>query len=102
MIEHQASKMIIVTSSDVTAEALTLAQGKRLWLVNGGELVHMIEEGRSLMQKPVIEAHPQLSPNLCPNCHFELVVRIAKKGQNTEQSFYGCTAFPKCRYTCDC
>ncbi|WP_354668710.1 topoisomerase DNA-binding C4 zinc finger domain-containing protein [Vibrio sp. LQ2] len=54
------------------------------------------------MQKPVIEAHPQLSPNLCPNCHFELVVRIAKKGQNTEQSFYGCTAFPKCRYTCDC
>lgn len=55
MIEHQASKMIIVTSGDFTAEAITFAQGKRLWLVNGSELVHMIEEGRSLTQKPVIE-----------------------------------------------
>lgn len=103
MIEHQASKMIIVTSGDFTAEAITFAQGKRLWLVNGSELVHMIEEGRSLTQKPVIEEpSPQFPPKLCPNCHSELVVRIAKKGQNAGKSFYGCTAFPKCRYTCDC
>lgn len=59
MIEHQASKMLIVTSGDFTAEAITFAQGKRLWLVNGGELVHMIEEGRSLMQKSMIEEHPR-------------------------------------------
>lgn len=103
MIEHQASKMIIVTSGDFTAEAITFAQGKRLWLVNGSELVHMIEEGRSLTQKPVIEGlSPQFPPKLCPKCHSELVVRLAKKGQNAGKSFYGCTAFPKCRYTCDC
>lgn len=35
MIEHQASKMLIVTSGDFTAEAITFVQGKRLWLVNG-------------------------------------------------------------------
>lgn len=103
MIEHQASKMIIVTSGDFTAEAITFAQGKRLWLVNGSELVHMIEEGRNLTQKPVIEEpSPQFPPKLCPKCHSELVVRLAKKGQNAGKSFYGCTAFPKCRYTCDC
>lgn len=103
MIEHQASKMIIVTSGGYTAEAITFAQGKRLWLVNGSELVHMIEEGRSLTQKPVIEEpSSQFPPKLCPNCHSELAVRIANKGPNAGKSFYGCTAFPKCRYTCDC
>lgn len=30
MIEHQASKMIIVISGDFTAEVITFAQGKRL------------------------------------------------------------------------
>lgn len=103
MIENQASKMIIVTSGDFTSEAITFAQGKRLWLVNGGELVHMIEDGRSLMQQPVIkEPSPTLSSKLCPNCHSELVVRVAKKGPNAGKAFYGCSAFPKCRYTCDC
>ena len=48
MIEHHASKMIIVTSGDFTSEAIAYAQDKRLWLVNGSELVHIIEDGRSL------------------------------------------------------
>lgn len=86
MIEHQASKMIIVTSGDFTAEAITFAQGKRLWLVNGSELVHMIEEGRSLTKKQVIEEpSPQFPPKLCPNCYSELVVRLAKKRPECRQ-----------------
>nr|WP_326490497.1 topoisomerase DNA-binding C4 zinc finger domain-containing protein [Vibrio fluvialis] len=48
------------------------------------------------------EPPPNFPHKLCPNCHSELVVRIAKKGLNTGQSFYGCTAFPKSRYTSDC
>ncbi len=34
----------------------------------------------------------------CPRCGAELVLRTAKKGNNAGKQFYGCSAFPKCRY----
>ncbi len=35
---------------------------------------------------------------LCPKCGSKLVLRTAKKGDNAGNQFYGCSAFPKCRY----
>ena len=35
---------------------------------------------------------------ICPRCGALLVLRVAKKGTNAGQSFYGCSSFPKCRY----
>jgi len=37
--------------------------------------------------------------NLCPKCGSELVLRIAKKGANIGNEFYGCSNYPKCKYT---
>ena len=34
----------------------------------------------------------------CPRCGSPLVLRTAKKGDNAGNQFYGCSAFPKCRY----
>ena len=34
----------------------------------------------------------------CPKCSSELVLRVAKKGNNKGSEFLGCSAFPKCRY----
>ena len=36
---------------------------------------------------------------ICPRCGAALVLRTAKKGTNAGKQFYGCSAFPKCRYT---
>lgn len=36
---------------------------------------------------------------ICPLCGSELVLRTAIKGNNAGKQFYGCKAFPKCRYT---
>jgi hypothetical protein len=36
---------------------------------------------------------------LCPKCSSILVKRLAKKGSNAGNQFWGCSAFPKCRYT---
>ncbi len=33
----------------------------------------------------------------CPKCHGEMVKRVAKKGQQQGQTFFGCSQFPKCR-----
>ena len=32
----------------------------------------------------------------CPKCHGEMVERVAKKGLNQGQAFFGCSKFPKC------
>ncbi|WP_038880929.1 restriction endonuclease [Vibrio jasicida] len=102
MIEHHASKMIIVTSGDFTSEAIAYAQDKRLWLVNGSELVHIIEDGRSFENKPPKSTSDmKLVPKVCPNCQSVLVKRVAKRGVNKGKAFYGCTSFPTCRYTID-
>ena len=34
----------------------------------------------------------------CPRCGNELVLRVSQKGANAGEQFYGCSAFPKCRF----
>ncbi|MGP4734234.1 MULTISPECIES: NERD domain-containing protein [unclassified Psychrobacter] len=33
----------------------------------------------------------------CPRCNGEMIKRVAKKGLNQGQAFFGCSKFPKCR-----
>lgn len=35
----------------------------------------------------------------CPLCNSKLVIRTSKRGDNIGSRFYGCSSFPKCRYT---
>ena len=35
----------------------------------------------------------------CPKCNSTMVVRIAQKGDNKDKHFWGCSTYPKCRYT---
>lgn len=36
---------------------------------------------------------------ICPLCAGRLVVRTASRGKNAGKKFYGCSNFPRCRYT---
>lgn len=36
---------------------------------------------------------------ICPWCKGKLVVRQAKRGNNVGSSFYGCSNYPRCKYT---
>ena len=36
---------------------------------------------------------------ICPKCGSKLILRTARKGANAGNQFYGCSSFPKCRYT---
>jgi len=35
----------------------------------------------------------------CPKCGSSMMAREVKKGQNIGKKFFGCSGFPKCRYT---
>jgi hypothetical protein len=39
------------------------------------------------------------SPGICPRCGKTLVSRVARKGKNVGAQFWGCSGFPKCRYS---
>lgn len=39
------------------------------------------------------------STTVCPNCGQSLILRTAKSGTYAGTSFYGCSTYPKCRYT---
>lgn len=43
----------------------------------------------------VISSNDEL---ICPKCGSKLVLRIAKKGTNIGNQFYGCSNYPKCKY----
>jgi ssDNA-binding Zn-finger/Zn-ribbon topoisomerase 1 len=36
---------------------------------------------------------------LCPKCEREMVLRTASKGPGAGQKFWGCSAYPRCRFT---
>ncbi|MDO5126962.1 MAG: NERD domain-containing protein [Eubacteriales bacterium] len=45
------------------------------------------------------EKKQQVNNHICPNCGNALVIRTAKSGPNTGNQFYGCSNYPKCRFT---
>lgn len=36
---------------------------------------------------------------VCPQCGARLVLRTARRGENAGNKFWGCSSFPKCRFT---
>lgn len=47
----------------------------------------------------VLDDSDNLQAKICPKCGAIMVLRTVRKGANTGNQFYGCSAFPKCRYT---
>jgi predicted RNA-binding Zn-ribbon protein involved in translation (DUF1610 family) len=39
------------------------------------------------------------SKSVCPKCGFDLILRTASQGPNAGSKFYGCSGFPRCRFT---
>lgn len=52
------------------------------------------------IQNTAAETAPTSSNSpTCPRCGKPLVLRVARSGAHAGQSFWGCSGFPKCRYT---
>lgn len=94
----RATSGILATSGTFTQEARDFARDQRIALIDGAALWDLIQE--------VLESQPQTSktkpasavPN-CPSCSKEMILRVAKKGTNPGQEFWGCRSYPTCRGT---
>jgi restriction system protein len=119
---HQA---VVIATGAYTKDAINFAQGQSIELIDGPRLIERIQTYKAQTPRvnetvteqpaqPVTKA-PRSSPTAtahtvtqaptssatapCPKCGSELVERTAKRGPNAGNSFFGCSNFPKCRYT---
>lgn len=101
---HQANGAFVITSGRFTREAVAFAEGKTLDLVDGPallELVKGVQTNRTTAVAPIPQALPKpptipASVPSCPKCGRAMVRRVARRGANAGNSFWGCTAYPKC------
>ncbi|WP_241905101.1 restriction endonuclease [Enterovibrio norvegicus] len=98
MLDRHANKMIVVTSGDFTSDAIKFTSTKQFELINGGQLLSMIEETKPKAAGKTANIQQKAIAPICPRCESTLVLRTAKQGKHNGKSFYGCTRFPQCRY----
>ena len=111
MTAESASKVVIICCGGFTRDALSFAENKPIELIGGAELLNIVKEIQNNSTPNVKTPKKSPSPELflpsnsldtaCPKCGNHLVERQAKRGANVGNSFWGCSSFPKCRFTQD-
>lgn len=94
---RKADAGIFVCSGGYTREAVEFARASKVELIDGPRLAGMMQIGRYPAQRRDVPGPEPL--HQCPRCGSELVRRTARKGRNAGSEFFGCAAFPGCRYT---
>lgn len=107
---NEVSQGIVISTGLFTEEAIAFALGKKILLINGNDLSKMVEalmlseseqitddvahnpDAKDEMDEPIEEVAPD-----CPLCGEPMLKRIAKKGRNAGNTFWGCSQFPSCR-----
>lgn len=91
----------IVASGDFTDDARRFAEGRAIELIATKELLHLIGTTALRPDMAMMPAAPATSATVppCPVCSAEMVSRVAKKGANVGQRFWGCSHYPACRGT---
>jgi len=88
MDNQQAGTQHTITSHDIADKVfLTPFEVVELELAaSSSATVEVIDHTADSIQTPT-----------CPRCNGEMIKRVAKKGLNQGQAFFGCSKFPKCR-----
>jgi restriction system protein len=102
LVAEQADEAVIVTSGTFTRDAQSFAEGKPIRLVDGPQLLSLVQsvQDRSSDLPPVAEMKSDSVPApACPSCGKPMVLRIARRGSNAGNRFWGCPGFPNCKGT---
>ena len=92
LMSEQATRALLVTSGEFTADAHTFAQGKPLELVNGPALLELVRGVQTVSRAgiPDLAAAPKPAPPDCPRCARPMVLRTAGRGASAGSPFWGC------------
>jgi restriction system protein len=101
MTAERADAVIVVTSGKFTRDAQAFAAGKPIQLVDGPQLLALIQSVQAeSTAAPVGEAEPPTTNTpSCPLCRKPMVIRTARRGTNAGSQFWGCSGYPACKGT---
>lgn len=111
MAAQGATGGFVVTSGQFSKDAKEFADGRNVKLIDGPALLKMIKSAQVARRdkgrddvggQAVATAGPALASGAapaCPLCSKAMVRRVAKKGSNAGQTFWGCTGYPACKGT---
>ncbi|OLS03786.1 restriction endonuclease [Tissierella creatinophila] len=93
---YGASKGMVITNSYFTSNAQNLAKANNIELWDRDMLIGIMSknQGKNLAEK--LKYETEVQAEYCPMCKSKLLIRKGKRG-----SFWGCSNFPKCRFTKD-
>lgn len=101
VVSENAAGGFIVVSGFLTQEAQRFAENKPIHVIDGDTFYSFISQ----REKEAACFPPNNRSNLkvyrCPACNSRMVKRVARKGPNIGQEFWGCTRFPSCFGTRD-
>lgn len=91
-------KGAFITLRGYTGEAKQLADKHGITIINEVNLAAMLGETGARFDPEVLEILGD-TRKFCPKCEQEMVLRTAQKGLGAGNHFWGCSAYPKCRFT---
>ena len=89
---------IFITLRGYTSDAKQLAEKHGIEIVNEAGLAQLLESTDAKHDPEVLDLL-QDTRKFCPKCEREMVLRTASKGLNAGGQFWGCSAYPRCRFT---
>lgn len=91
-------KGIFITLGGYTGEAKQLAEKHGIEIINETGLAHMINATDAMLDPEMLFILRD-KRKFCPKCESEMVLRTATQGASSGQQFWGCSAYPRCRFT---
>jgi len=89
---------IFITLCGYTGEAKQLADKHHIQIIDETELTNLLEQSDA-RYNPALIAVLRDPHKYCPKCECVMVLRTAKKGAGSGKPFWGCSAYPRCRFT---
>lgn len=110
---HTRCEGILITTGRFSDAARAFAQGKPIRLIDGQELMHLLQSTNPVT--PVVDVHAPVPPRraastppahdaptpICTRCNVPMVKHTATRGRHAGQPFWGCANYPKCREVWD-
>ena len=98
----QATGGIVITAGSFTPDAEKFANRPNVAveLVDGDRLrrmMHDLPEQQAASAQGDPDSASKMNP--CPHCGAALILRTARRGPNRGSRFYGCSSYPRCRFT---
>jgi len=89
---------IIVTLCGYTNDAQRLAVAHSIEILDEAALAGLLRTAGAARNSEILAALND-DRKVCPKCEAGMVLRTARKGENVGSQFWGCSAYPRCRYT---